>query len=47
MITLSEDLKTLNITGIISEYLEIKICYEIATKRIITHHPLIPKGLHQ
>ena len=41
IIKMSENFKSLNITGYTSEGLEIKICYDILTKRIKTHHPLI------
>ncbi|AXK61028.1 hypothetical protein [Candidatus Chromulinivorax destructor] len=37
----SDDLKMINITGFTPEKIEIKICYDIANKRIKTHHPLI------
>ena len=41
IVTIRDNLKSLNIVGYTLDGLEIKICYEISTKRIITHHPLI------
>jgi len=41
IVTKSDNLKSLNIVGYTLDGLEIKVCYDISTKRIITHHPLI------